>query len=299
MSRPINLDLPCGHYVVAVSGGVDSVSLLDMLSRNPHMKLTVAHFDHGIRSDSSEDLRLVRQLAEKYKLPFVYEKGELGPGASEETARRARYSFLKKVKDASGAQGIVTAHHQDDQIETVILNMFRGTGRKGLSPLYDTAGIFRPLLHLTKDRLYEYAKNRNLNWREDSTNQNVNYRRNYIRHHIIHRISPEDRFKLITLISNTRKINREIDQIIDEWLKNNATKKTIDRTAFIQLPHKVSKEIMASWLRRNDIRQFDTKLLERLVIAAKTFKNGQMTDINSGYLLKVSNQKLALEARDR
>src|SRR5882724_1815869 len=134
------LDIKPGRYVVATSGGVDSMALLHLLyqmSRDSDAGwwLTVAHFDHGIRSDSAEDRQLVQAIARQYGLPFVYDEGRLGPGASEATARQARYSFLHQVLGASGARAIMTAHHQDDVLETAIFNLIRGTGRKGLTSL--------------------------------------------------------------------------------------------------------------------------------------------------------------------
>jgi tRNA(Ile)-lysidine synthase len=99
-----------GHYVVAVSGGVDSVALLHMLQDMPDVKLTVAHYDHGIRPDSHLDRINVANLAKKYGLPFVYNEGNLGPDASEELARLARYNFLRQTQNELGANAVITAH---------------------------------------------------------------------------------------------------------------------------------------------------------------------------------------------
>src|SRR5665213_799396 len=135
ISIRMNVDLVPGKYVVAVSGGVDSISLLHILQAQPGVRLIVAHFDHGIREDSVEDRRLVQNVAREYRLPFVYDAGNLGVDTSEAAARQARYRFLRRVQQASGARAIVTAHHQDDLLETAILNLLRGTGRKGLTAL--------------------------------------------------------------------------------------------------------------------------------------------------------------------
>ena len=86
----MNIALEPGKYVVAVSGGVDSVTLLHLLRSDPKLKLIVAHFDHGIRPESVEDRRFVAELAKQYSLPFVYATGNLGPEASEAAARKAR-----------------------------------------------------------------------------------------------------------------------------------------------------------------------------------------------------------------
>src|SRR5689334_6585659 len=123
----MNVDWPKpGHYVVAVSGGVDSMALLHMLNSRPDLKLTVAHFDHGIRDDSAQDLLLVEKVAKSYGRPFVFKAGRLGPDASEAGARTARYRFLRQVLRDCGAKAIITGHHQDDLLETAILNMLRG-----------------------------------------------------------------------------------------------------------------------------------------------------------------------------
>ena len=113
------------RYIVAVSGGIDSVVLLDLMSRT-EKDLVVAHFDHGIREDSASDARFVEALADKYKIQFVCQREKLGSGASEELARQRRYEFLRGVAaDFDGM--IVTAHHREDIIETVAMNLTRGS----------------------------------------------------------------------------------------------------------------------------------------------------------------------------
>lgn len=294
----LKVDLSSGTYVIAVSGGVDSIVLLDLLSKKPNLNLVVAHFDHGIRYDSDEDRQLVQKTAEKYKLPFVYERVSLGSGASEAEARKARYAFLKSVKEASSAKAIITAHQQDDIIETAILNILRGTGRKGLSSLRSRPDMIRPIIHINKDAIYKYAKNNGLEWREDSTNKDLNYRRNYIRHKILTNFSNSQRQKFIDIIRKTSKTNDLIDNEVEEYLYTNSKDNKLDRHAFIILPHSVAIEIMASWLRQNGIREFDTKLLERLTIGAKTLKPKQRIDINLAYLLEINKDSLALIERE-
>src|SRR5206468_7359212 len=110
--------------------------------------LIVAHFDHGIRHDSAVDRELVQWAARRYELPFVAEQGNLGR-ASEAGARAARYAFLVRAQDKHRAKGIVTGHHQDDLVETSLLNLARGAGRHGLAPMVD-GEVLRPLLGLTR-----------------------------------------------------------------------------------------------------------------------------------------------------
>ncbi len=178
---------PKGKYVVAVSGGVDSVVLLDMMYNQSILckvepcKVVVAHFDHGIRDNSHEDAEFVRGLAEKYGLPFEIKREELGKNASEEKARDERYAFLRSVAKKYNAK-LVTAHHADDVIESIAINLSRGTGWRGLAVL--DSDVVRPLTNINKAEVIEYAKKNNLKWCEDSTNSTDAYLRNRIRQKI-------------------------------------------------------------------------------------------------------------------
>jgi tRNA(Ile)-lysidine synthase len=289
--------LDSGSYVVAVSGGVDSMTLLDILSKQKNVKLIVAHFEHGIRTDSNSDLELVRSTAKKYGLPFVYDHGNLGAGTSEATARDARYKFLNSVKNASNAKAIVTAHHQDDKLETAILNIMRGTGRKGLTSLSSSDTLVRPLLNIPKVKLVSYAVDNGLVWHEDSTNQNMELKRNYVRHKLSPRFSTHDRNKLIGIIDNAAELNRKIDFELASYIDANSVSNKLNRYAFIILPHRVALEVVAMWLRRTGVRDFNSKILERLTIAAKTLKAGQTVDINHTYFLRIEREYLAIETR--
>lgn len=288
-----------GTYVVAVSGGVDSMVLLDLLRQQPGLKLIVAHLDHGIRADSNFDRELVAHKAREYGLPFVYHTANLGPGASEEEARKVRYEFLHKVRTASGAQAVITAHHHDDALETAVINMLRGTGRKGLSSLASTPQVHRPLLHIEKEALRSYARDQGLVWREDTTNTDTRYLRNHVRHNILAKFGPSDKEKLRSIVHKIAAINAELDTSLMHYLHTQSATDRLDRAEFLRLPHAVAKEVMAAWLRKQGIRDFDQKSLERLVVAAKTLLPGKRADILRGHSLKISQHYLALESPDR
>lgn len=288
-----------GRYVLAVSGGVDSMVLLDILANNPYVHFTVAHYDHGIRVDSAEDRRLVQNIAKQYNVPFIYDEGRLGEHASEATARDARYKFLHSVCKQTHARAIITAHHQDDVIETAVLNMVRGTGRKGLSSLGSSGGIARPLLHSSKAQLIEYARENNLQWREDSTNQDTAYKRNYVRHIIMSRLTVDQRDALLSYITKLRLLNDKIDHEITNQLHSQPSTNFIDRRYFNRLPYDVALEVLASWLRFAGVRNFDTKGLHRMVVHAKTLAKGSLIDVNYKYIIEVGKHDLALKLRDR
>lgn len=196
-------------YIVAVSGGVDSVVMLDMLANTGEHDLVIAHFDHGIRAESGNDARFVAALAERYDLPFELGKGKLGSSASEEQARIARYSFLRTVADRYDGR-IATAHHQGDVIETIAINLTRGTGWRGLAVL-GSPDIERPMLGYDKQELYDYALDRRLEWVEDETNQTDAYLRNRLRKSVA-ALDDDVRRELRELWLKQRRLARSIDQ---------------------------------------------------------------------------------------
>ncbi|HXR49459.1 MAG TPA: tRNA lysidine(34) synthetase TilS [Verrucomicrobiae bacterium] len=293
-----------GTYIVAVSGGVDSMALLHMLyseavSNSRPWKLIVAHLDHGIREDSAEDRRLVQAAAGRYGLPFVYHKSHLGAGTSEAEARKARYEFLHKVRGASGARAIITAHHQDDVLETAIINLLRSSGRKGLTSLKSHHDIERPLLQVPKRELIAYAKDQGLVWHEDSTNQNLDYLRNYIRHRLLPKFDKTARDKLHAIIAAQHQTNNELDTLLVNQLHLQSVGGRLDRIWFNHLPHAVAREVMAEWLRAHGVRNFDRKTLERLVVAAKVSPKGSRYNVLQDRFMQVNSSDLALVRAER
>lgn len=168
-------------YLVAVSGGVDSVVLLDMMvKKHGTANVVVGHFEHGMRGeDSLADARFVEALCKQSNVECIAGSGKLGQDASEESARQARYDFLLEAAKKLDAK-LVTAHHQNDLVETIAVNLHRGTGWRGLA-VFGNNSILRPLRSLQKKQLYQYASENNLEWVEDETNQTGQYLRNSLR----------------------------------------------------------------------------------------------------------------------
>jgi len=292
-----------GTYVIGVSGGVDSRVLLDILHEynktENRWKLVVAHLDHGIRNDSQEDRQFVQDLAREYGLPFVYNTVQLGLGASEALAREERYKFLNRTREASGAEAVITAHHQDDLLETAIINIMRGSGRKGLTALKNRPGLLRPLLKVPKSELVDYAESRGLKWREDATNKDDNYLRNYVRHHMLTRFDDQARAQFVANIDQLRDLNVAVDALLTQQLQLQDKPGTITRLWFNNLPHSVAKETLATWLRANNLKDFSSKTLERLVVNAKSGRPGQQFPVHSNVVMKVEKDYLALEPAER
>jgi tRNA(Ile)-lysidine synthetase-like protein len=232
--------VPAGRYVVAVSGGVDSVVLLDLLTKLGRIEIIVAHFDHGIRPDSHDDARFVEQLAKRHKLPFETRREELGAAASEEYARQRRYAFLRKLAKQYDAR-LMTAHHADDVIETIAINLHRGTGWRGLAVL-DNPLIIRPLLVYDKAQIYAYATRYGLQWREDSTNQSDSYLRNRLRRRLDSQLDVDSQQQLLALWQTQRQLKRHIDGETARLLAGQET--ALSRYFFTMIDDAVASELL-------------------------------------------------------
>ncbi len=269
-----------GNYVVAVSGGVDSVVLLDLLSRQKDLNLTIAHFDHGIREDSYKDAKFVEGLAKNYQLPLVSKVVSLGKNTSEEKARDARYKFLRKVAKDSNAK-LALAHHQDDVLETIIINLLRGTGWRGLSSLRSTEETPRPLLEFSKQNILNYANKHKLKWREDPTNQDTKYLRNYVRLKILPRFNKESRESLVKLHYNQvavfGKINAEGKKLLGKWRNSSGAYR---RHHFIMCDDSIALELLKIEL---GAVQSQLKLA---LLAIKTAKPGSKHVLNRDVVLE-------------
>ena len=183
-------------------------------------------------------------------------------------------------------------------METALINLLRGTNRRGLSSLRSTKTIKRPLLTATKTELIEYALTHNLSWREDITNQNEKYLRNKIRRQL-RQASEKDKKRFLALIQAEAKVNDNIDKIINNLLSHQVKPKGLARQWFIGLPHIVSKEVLARWLSNNGVSNINRKRIEQLATNLKTAMPGKKLDVNSGLSIVVNKDYLALETRDR
>jgi len=198
-----SLIAPGEGVVVGVSGGADSVALLAALralagEAGRGYVITVAHLNHLIRPDADDDERFVRELAERWGLACIAEQRDVPAeadttgGGIEQTARRLRYEFLQSAAERAGASCVAVGHHADDNAETVLYRIVRGTHLRGLAgmpsvrPLGGSAvRLVRPLLSVTREQVEAYCRRAGLSWRTDSTNADTGYRRNFIRHEML------------------------------------------------------------------------------------------------------------------
>lgn len=293
----MKISVPKGKYIVAVSGGVDSMTLLYLLSEIKHqdIEFIVAHFNHGIREDSEKDQKLVEKMANHYGFVIETLNGHLGNEASEEEARNARLNFLKNSKDKYKADKIITAHHKDDLIETALINILRGSGRRGINALISSDNYIRPLVNYSKSEILDYAKTNKIEWHEDYTNQETKYLRNYLRHNILSSLGSNEKEKLASIISDQNKLNKEIDLILDSI----SSGKNLDRQLLNTLDHDLIKEVIIAWLRKNNIFNYDKALINRITIETLVFHPGKTITINKNTVIKVTKNNLALDIHER
>ena len=294
----LSVKLPKGKYIVAVSGGVDSMVLLDLLRRQKDAALVVAHLNHGIRSDSDEDEKLVHHYAMSHNIKFISESVRLGVNASEETARNIRYEFLRRCRNRFKANLIVTAQHQDDLVETVIINLLRGTGWRGLAPFIATSDVIRPLINLSKSEIIAYAKKHQVPWREDLTNQDQKYLRNYVRNDLLPRLEVRDaqiRTKLLRLIRSQQQLRRTIEQQLDELLTNTSNQSSCDRHLLIMAPTPVAYELLQRFIFNITGATLIGPLANKALIFAKTARPAKTMPLNASWRLRATGRQLIVE----
>lgn len=178
--------------LLAVSGGIDSIVMCDLFSKT-HQKFAIAHCNFQLREQDSEDDEVfVKKLANYYQVPFFSKKFDTLKYADDEkvstqmAARDLRYQWFDELLINHQMTKLATAHHQNDVLETVLLNLTRGTGIAGLHGiLLQNQKIIRPLLFLTKKEILKYAEEHELKWREDISNQSTKYKRNLIRNEVV------------------------------------------------------------------------------------------------------------------
>lgn len=208
--------------LLAVSGGPDSLALLDLLHRGlpiHHRPLLVAHVDHGIAAESAAVAATVRVAAEARGLAFFGATLQLGADTTETKARLARREALRALAERAGATVIVLAHHADDQAETVLLRLLRGSGPAGLAGMAPGNGPWvRPLLEIPRDRLAAHLAEVGIQPWQDPANREVRHLRSWLRHEVLPSIGaklPDVRERLLTAAGQAREARTGWDQLLD------------------------------------------------------------------------------------
>ena len=253
--------------ILAVSGGVDSMALLAMYA---HADIIVAHVDHGARKSSTEDADFVRQKCRELGVKFYETKLELGEGVSEELARKKRYEFLKTIQEKEGGT-LCTAHHLDDVLESIAINLIRGTGWRGLTPFYGDE-LVRPFIisKMWKRDILKFTGEQNICFRQDPTNHETNYLRNRVREKMTE-LDETERVDIIKLFERQNELRSKIEKLVTELAKQTVVGKNFHKKElFLTADEKVALEVLRKICLMHG-RSLTRKQLKDFLSAIKTY----------------------------
>ena len=250
-----------GHYLLAISGGLDSTVLAHLLYRSG-ISFSMAHCNFGLRGEESDrDELFVRELAGRLETTVFVKRfdtksyGTAKGISTQMAARELRYEWFYQLLEEQNLSGIVVAHHADDQLETVMLNLLRGTGIEGIYGMSESREkILRPLLPFNRAIISAFAAAEGMDWREDSSNAAIDYKRNFIRHQVMPRIAEFDP-SATSLLQNSfdriKDCGKAFFYLYDSWLAQHIKKEGefqyLDIGALENAPGR--KSLLLYWLR--------------------------------------------------
>jgi tRNA(Ile)-lysidine synthase len=264
---------PSERLLLTISGGIDSVVLAE-LCHQAGLLFGIAHCNFQLRGEESEgDEAFVRKLAQKYNVAFHTQRFETKAFSQQNglstqmAARELRYKWFEKIRQEYNYNYILTAHHQDDLLETVLLNLTRGTGLAGLHGILPKNGfLVRPLLFATRDRITHFLQQMQLTWREDSSNQTNDYLRNRLRHEVIPILQGMNP-KVAVAVSELAERVRATEEIVAESMllaakevifeENDSTWISYDKLK----QHSAPLERLSHWLAKYDFTYYQTKVI--------------------------------------
>lgn len=277
-----------GRYLLGLSGGADSVALLMMLLpavREKRIRMEAVHVNHGLRGEASdEDERFCRSLCKEEGIPLFVTRADLSGKKDEDSAREARYALFRKRYTEYGADALILAHHADDQAETFLMRLLRGSGPDGLAcmkPDETVAGIriLRPMLSLRRDDIRSALSADGIAWREDASNLDMHYLRNRIRHELIpamNRVSPSAVEKICHTALLTGEDNRVLNTQAGVLLDRLSDRQTLDAESLAKEPAALRRRILRLWwheqgpaLKEHALSYVQTEALDELLNASR------------------------------
>ncbi len=278
---------------VAVSGGADSIALLGVLLElraELGIVLVVVHFNHQLRGQASDaDEKFVKKLAERNRLEFLAGRADVAGrtnrerGNLEDVARKSRYTFFEKLQSEGHVPKIAVAHTADDQAETVLAHILRGTGLSGLRGIHpQTPVVFRPLLGVRRKELRTYLKALKLTWREDESNHDTSRTRARVRKKLLPLLEKDFNPGVVEHLCRLAELAGESEDFLEtqaaEWIK-----KTTRHTATNEI-----EVVLADLLKAPDALQ--TRVLRGIITQTKT-REGQLSKDHVDAVLELASQK--------
>lgn len=307
--RAADLLAPASAITVAVSGGLDSVVLLDLLLRlrdRWEWAISVAHFDHRMREESAKEARWVRELCESRGVPCRVGRAPDVP-RNEAEARELRYEFLRRARTTLEARWLVTAHQADDQAETVLFRLLRGSGLAGLAgiPVLREPDVVRPLLPFWRSELEAYSRVRGLSYLADPSNLDLRIARNWIRHRLIPELEAtsapgirRDLHRLSELAGRadvvvTKLTERVVDELILEAVE---ARIVVARTELLAYDTAARAHLLRALVARVGPRpgRIGTRIALKFVDSSSS---GRAVDLAGGVVLRREFDRLIVERR--
>jgi tRNA(Ile)-lysidine synthase len=271
--------------LIGVSGGRDSVALLHALATRGH-RLIVAHLDHALRPESADEARFVELLAARLACECVAQRENVAARAKrtkrsiETAAREARHAFFEKIARMRGVRALVLAHHADDQVETFLFNLLRGSGGAGLGamrPRSQLGGleVFRPLLGTWRDEIDRYVARHGIEFREDLSNTDPRHTRNRIRHEIVPMLARAFGREVRGALLRSAEILRDEDDFLVSLPQlAMACTEQLSARELRELPVAIQRRVLLAWLRARGVPQvgFAEVELVRALLAGRGAK---------------------------
>ena len=303
--------------VVGLSGGADSVALtaaLASLRRRRGFEVVAAHLDHGLRAGSGEDAAFCHELCASLGLTLrggsarVRERARREKGGVEAAARRERYSFLRRVSEDEAASAIAVAHTRDDQAETLLLRLLRGSGSSGLAAMRPRSGaLLRPLLAVSRRDVLAYLAERGLAWRDDPSNLDLGYARNRVRHELLpyleQRFNPRVREALARAADlaadEAAFVRSAAERVLAEAATRDGHTLSLERGVLARAPAAVARAALRLALEQSGglagVRGDHVEAL--LGLAASRAPSGRLLELPGGRRVRFSHRALRLEMR--
>jgi len=333
--RRTGMILPGDRVGIGVSGGADSVSLfrlLEALRKDLGVTLLILHFDHCLRGEeSAADAQFVQSLARDHHFEFICDRADVSAFAKkhrlnlEDAARRLRYAFFERIVAESRVTRVAVAHTADDQAETVLARLLRGTGPSGLAGIYPLLGpVVRPLLDYRREQLRDYLRSLRQPWREDTTNTDISRQRAQIRSQLLPVLERDFSPAIVQRLNDLARLSREEHEfwnalVEDRFASLSRTKghRAIAIThadLLSPLPfHRVAalhsgaaapvKSLTERLIRRlyrgarGDYRDLTAKHVERVFQLAEQGTSGQQLDLPGGILVQRNFDEIIFSAR--
>ena len=321
MFCPPRLLFPSGAFehgiLAAVSGGADSVAMLHLLTQSLPLegKLAVAHVHHGLRgADADADADFVRTLAMEYKLRYFEHRLETGTTLSENSARNLRYKCLTQQAEQLGFRYLATAHTADDQTETVLHRIVRGTGLSGLSgiaslrTLTPAVSLLRPLLHVNRKTILTYLESHGKTFREDQTNGENQFTRNRIRNQLLpmlrknfNPLVDEAVCRLATLAAEHECVATELLAGIVEsaLVEDSSNRIVLDVTPLQNYSESVLREMFVYIWKHKKFPQRDMDYKQWSALAQLFRLPDKRLDLPGGISVQRTQNRLEIEIRNR